>query len=1128
MARLGWWQAIRRKQRGKPRAGRGCARRRATWQPLLIPRFEQLEPRQLLSASPIGDTPYIDLGTSDNVAWDQPRATVELIVGEQVNVTPATLVFIPGEGPNAWDQPQTLTVTAIDDHDEEGPHSFTVKHTAQSDDTDFDGETSELQVGIGDNDPSESEAGDSGVLPGASIWFQITETGGSTEVTEGPDDRADTYTVVLTEEPSEPVVITLFDDGDPALGSVGPTWTNTWLLDTGANSAMAFASAVSDMESPPHVYATEGKFEELGVAGPHTFDISCPYRFDVAGNTGARNTVRDARILSDPENDISIFGPYGIAGMPAMAGRVTTLDMTVWTTVGDELLMRTLFGDSVPAPVSVEVVDGVFEDAVRYSVAVDNRVSYSPEGHVTDGEYPPVWADVPFLTAYAVHQGTAVQGNFLFDTGAQVSVLSVPMGMGIGLDSNQDGLLDDQDANFARWETVGGVGGQIDAPVFLFDEVHVPTQEGPDLVWTDLQWLVLDIDPGIDAVFGSDLVTSGWIEAFAVDGQSGWLMQVQLDFREMATSGNGVIHFDLNPVLDNVIDPGGPGALVVESGGWTTVSEGQPTDPWHHEDTYQIRLTQQPASDVTIDLSAPGGELIAVEQSSGQPFVVFTPATWDDWQTVVVSAVDDNDPESFHRSSIYHEVAPGSDDDYLDAGIPRVVANIIDDDSAGVMIIPTQGSTDVTENGNGDTYQVVLTKAPAPDKTVTIVLEHTGGQLTAVKDDRPGGSSLTFTDGNWNVPQTVRVAAVDDDLVEGSHEAYVTHRIDTNDFDYLLTYALQEPVYITDDDAPAPAVVGRHVFYNDSKWDESPGFSGGDPAANQYDDNAIASDKTALLPGQIATFDNYTSYSKGINGIMIDVLALADGENLSASDFTFKMGNDGDPGSWDFAPTPADENITVRPGAGTGGSDRVTIVWPNYDSVNPDPTTQAVAKQWLQVTVLDTDNTGLAEPDVFYFGNALGDSGTGNSGGAALVNAVDSGAVRDNPHNPFVAPAPIDDFADYNRDQWVGAVDFGLVRDNATNPSTALRLITAPAAGPSPGPEGTSALARIDRGALHDAAVGELGAEPDAERGARAGDDPYLADLSWFDDAGSSAPRSPSSEIANPTRAAVEKLLATL
>jgi len=333
---------------------------------------------------------------------------------------------------------------------------------------------------------------------------------------------------------------------------------------------------------------------------------------------------------------------------------------------------------------------------------------------------------------------------------------------------------------------------------------------------------------------------------------------------------------------------------------------------------------------------------------------------------------------------------------------------------------------------------------------------------------------------------------------------------------------LYTPAPITLDPAPAE-VVARHVFYNNSKWDESPGNPDGDPAANEYDDNAIAPDKTALLPGETATFQHYTSYSRGINGIMINIAGLADGENLTAADFTFRMGNDDSPAAWPLAPTPANESTTVRPGEGVGASDRVTLIWPDYDPVNPDPATQAVAKQWLQVTVLNTANTGLAEPDVFYFGNALGDSGTGNFGGAAPVNAVDSGAVRDNPHNPFVNPAPLDDFADYDRDQWVNAVDFGFVRDNATNPVTALRLITAPAVGSPTGPEGAAA-ARIDRGALHDAAM----ADPGTERDGLVDSEPHLPELSWLDGADLPGTQGRSAKVVDPAVAAVEELLATL
>jgi len=242
-------------------------------------------------------------------------------------------------------------------------------------------------------------------------------------------------------------------------------------------------------------------------------------------------------------------------------------------------------------------------------------------------------------------------------------------------------------------------------------------------------------------------------------------------------------------------------------------------------------------------------------------------------------------------------------------------------------------------------------------------------------------------------------------------------------------------------ETPPAEVVGRRVFYNQSAFDGNNQF----PTAE--DDNAVAPDKTALLPGETATFQNYTSYTKGINGIMVDIVGL--GGTPTKSDFTFRMGNDSNPDSWPLAPDP--QYVVVRAGAGTGGSDRVMLVWDNYP--NPTSLYEAVAKQWLQVTVLDTVNTGLAEPDVFYFGNAVGESGWGNFGNWAVVNAVDSGAVRDNPHNPFIVPAPIDDFVDFNRDKWVNAVDFGFVRDNATSPVNALVLITAPSTGPLSGPE---------------------------------------------------------------------------
>ena len=226
-------------------------------------------------------------------------------------------------------------------------------------------------------------------------------------------------------------------------------------------------------------------------------------------------------------------------------------------------------------------------------------------------------------------------------------------------------------------------------------------------------------------------------------------------------------------------------------------------------------------------------------------------------------------------------------------------------------------------------------------------------------------------------------------------------------------------------------VVARHIFYNNSSFDHE------NPAANSDDDAAIAPDKTALLPGQTATFENYSSYSRGINGIMVDFSDLDHAASLSADDFLFKVGNNNDPIGWPDAPAP--QSIIVGAGAGSDGSDRVTIIWAD----------NAIENEWLQVTILATANTGLDEEDVFYFGNAKGE--TGNSIADAIVDLADLLGARNNLRN-FLNPAPIDFPYDFDRDGRTNVADLLIAQSGRTDSSNALKLITTPLGGPLPNP----------------------------------------------------------------------------
>ena len=196
----------------------------------------------------------------------------------------------------------------------------------------------------------------------------------------------------------------------------------------------------------------------------------------------------------------------------------------------------------------------------------------------------------------------------------------------------------------------------------------------------------------------------------------------------------------------------------------------------------------------------------------------------------------------------------------------------------------------------------------------------------------------------------------------------------------------------TVDVMPAATVVRRQVFYNNSAYD------GRTPGAHASDDAAIAPDKRPFLPGQArATAANYTGSEKGINGIMVDIDG-AWGTAITADDFEFAVGFGAGGRDWTAAPRPRE--VSIRTVAYQGRPvRRVTLVWDDG----------AVRNTWLRVTVLPTVRTGLATPDVFYFGNLAGDTGDAAPGAAtARVTALDVAAALRRRRTPGDLASPFD------------------------------------------------------------------------------------------------------------------------
>ncbi|MCL1465141.1 ExeM/NucH family extracellular endonuclease [Argonema galeatum] len=99
---------------------------------------------------------------------------------------------------------------------------------------------------------------------------------------------------------------------------------------------------------------------------------------------------------------------------------------------------------------------------------------------------------------------------------------------------------------------------------------------------------------------------------------------------------------------------------------------------------------------------------------------------------------------------------------------------VTDNDVAGVTIIQPANGMNLVEGGAISSYQLLLNSQPTADVAISF---DTGNQIYPI-------SNINFTPNNWNIAQTITVAAVDDTKVEGNHAGTVSHSAISNDLNY--------------------------------------------------------------------------------------------------------------------------------------------------------------------------------------------------------------------------------------------------------------------------------------------------------------------------------------------------------
>ena len=192
-----------------------------------------------------------------------------------------------------------------------------------------------------------------------------------------------------------------------------------------------------------------------------------------------------------------------------------------------------------------------------------------------------------------------------------------------------------------------------------------------------------------------------------------------------------------------------------------------------------MTLATQPAGPVTVTLGGTTGTDLSLDKET----LTFTALTWNDPQTVTVSARDDDD-DADDAATLTHGAAGGG---Y--AGVSKDLPVTVSDNDERRLVL-SASSLEVPEAGE-KAYTVTLATQPTGPVTVTL-----GG--TTGTDLSLDQVTLTFTALTWNDAQTVTVSARDDDDGE-TDTATLTHGAAGGGYDGV---SKDLPVTVSDNDIP--------------------------------------------------------------------------------------------------------------------------------------------------------------------------------------------------------------------------------------------------------------------------------------------------------------------------------------
>ncbi len=185
---------------------------------------------------------------------------------------------------------------------------------------------------------------------------------------------------------------------------------------------------------------------------------------------------------------------------------------------------------------------------------------------------------------------------------------------------------------------------------------------------------------------------------------------------------------------------------------------------------FRVKLTKEPASDVTVTLTQESDDHFptTARVDTDVSTITFTkrngPDKWSKWSPVNVTAPDNDDIEGSGLINIVLSASGGGADGVTE----EVTIEYTDDDEPILVLNPDE--IDPFPEGSSVTFTGALDKEPTGEVTVALSLDDGYEGDVVDSDISISPSTLTFNTTTWSVPQTVTVAHADNSTIETSGE----------------------------------------------------------------------------------------------------------------------------------------------------------------------------------------------------------------------------------------------------------------------------------------------------------------------------------------------------------------------